>query len=118
MTTRIGILGVLAGCMAAALITQGCRDAGADERARVQSALAEAAGALDRTMVLANTASDEDVATARQKLTGIITTLNGIQGGEDGQLAARAMMAATAYRGLATLYHENWPPQPAMQKSA
>ena len=22
------------------------------------------------------------------------------------------------YRGLATLYHENWPPQPAMQKSA
>ena len=74
----------------------GCEDAAARQRDAVQAQIHQANMKLQKA--LAGRAADDSVA---QSLNGVVTELARIEGGEPGQVAAKAVLSATALRELA-----------------
>lgn len=90
-------------CGAACLIlVPGCEDSAAKERDNVQATLSKIG--TDLQSALAGVSGDEaGVKQAQAKLGEVVNRLSAVNGGGDGQQAAKSLMAATALQQLACL---------------
>ncbi|UCD75065.1 MAG: hypothetical protein JSV91_14925 [Phycisphaerales bacterium] len=95
----------LAAFLALALTLGGCKDSAAEQREKTHEAIAAAAESIASATLVRLDPSDPDFANVERSLREAIGDLRKIREGEgeDGQLAAKHMLAATALRELALM---------------
>jgi hypothetical protein len=91
----------LIGGIGASVLT-GCEDSAAKQRDAVQASLNKINREMQVAMASAGASAEAEAGVNR--LNGIITQLQGVSGGEAGQQASKALLAATAYRELADIH--------------
>jgi hypothetical protein len=79
----------------------GCEDSAAQQRDAVQKTISQISRELSVAM---SGASGADEGQSEQKLNAVLSKLNAVSGGEAGQQAAKAMLAASAQQQLASIH--------------
>lgn len=91
------------GCVTAILLSVGCEDPAAQQRAATQKVITEASRALELATLTAWDPDDESADKQHGRLTAIVRDLSSVRSDEPGQQVATAILSSAANRELARL---------------